>query len=398
MNGLRGTTGPDLESVGTPSRTPPGDVTIVAHHVGSVGGMERQLAELVLGLRRLGHDVTVIAHACELPLEAGVRFHRIRGPSRPFLIGYPWFVLFGSLAVRRWRRGVVQATGAIVANRVEVIAVHYCHQVGVVTSSRDSLIYRAHVRAMGLLSRVGERLCFNANTSARFVCVSEGVAEEIRSHYPSAAERVLTIHNGVDTEKFAPGRRHEQAAAQRRSMGIEADRLLAVFVGSEWKRKGLEAAIRALALSPEWDLAVAGDGDEQRYRELAGQLGVGERVHWLGVVRDVQIAYEMADAFVLPSSYETFSLVTFEAAANGLAILAAPVNGVRELIRDGENGFLITREPGMIAGRMRELAADPALRQRLGRAARASALDYSWEQMVNKHHQLYQSIETSRRT
>ena len=181
------------------------EVTIVAHHVGAVGGMERQLAELVLGLRRLGHEVTVIAHACELPSDPGIRFHRVRGPSRPFLLGYPWFLVFGSLAVRRWGRGVVQATGAIVANRVDVIAVHYCHQVGVVTSSRDSLLYRAHVRAMGIMSRVGERLCFMANTSARFVCVSEGVAEEIRHHYPRLSDRVLTIHNGVDTEKFRPG-------------------------------------------------------------------------------------------------------------------------------------------------------------------------------------------------
>ena len=91
-----------------------------------------------MGLRRLGHEVTVIAHACELPAGAGVVFHRVRGPSRPFLLGYPWFMLMGSLAVRRWRRGVVQATGAIVLNRVDVIAVHYCHQVGVVTPSRTS--------------------------------------------------------------------------------------------------------------------------------------------------------------------------------------------------------------------------------------------------------------------
>ena len=55
--------------------------------------------------------------------------------------------------------------------------------------------------------------------------------------------------------------------------------------------------------------------------------------------------YELADAFVLPSSYETFSLVTFEAAASGLPILATPVNGVRELIEDGRNGFLIAPDP-----------------------------------------------------
>ena len=377
-------------SAGVP-RTPC-DVTIVAHHVGSVGGMERQLAELAMGLRRLGHEVTVIAHACELPAGAGVVFHRVRGPSRPFLLGYPWFMLMGSLAVRRWRRGVVQATGAIVLNRVDVIAVHYCHQVGVVTPSRTTMLFRAHVKAMGIMSRVAERLCFRASTSAVFVCVSDGVAEEIREHYPEVSDRVVTIHNGVDTETFAPGAHRDEARAMRETLEIPEERLVAVFVGSEWKRKGLRPAIEALALTSDWDLVVAGGGDEAHYQELADAIGVGDRVHWLGVVRDVQIVYELADAFVLPSSYETFSLVTFEAAASGLAVLATPVSGVRELIKDGQNGFLISQEPGMIAGRLGQLAADPALRTRLGRAARQSALEFSWQKMVTKHHELYSRL------
>ena len=178
---------------------------------------------------------------------------------------------------------------------------------------------------------------------------------------------------------------------------MSAERLLAVFVGSEWKRKGLEAAIRALAMGSEWDLAVAGAGDVAHYRALAQECGVAHRVHWLGVLRDVQLAYEMADAFVLPSSYETFSLVTFEAAANALPILATPVNGVRELIRDGENGYLITQRPELIAQRLRELAADPGLRARLGGAARESALHYSWGEMVSKHAALYRSLRASAR-
>jgi glycosyltransferase involved in cell wall biosynthesis len=373
-------------------------VTIVAHHVGSVGGMERQLAELAIGLRRLGHEVTVIAHACELPASAGVVFHRVRGPSRPFLLAYPWFMVMGSLAVRRWRRGLVQTAGAIVLNRVDVIAVHYCHQMGVVTPSRTTRLFRAHVKAMGIVNRVAERLCFRANTSAKFVCVSEGVAAEIREHYPELSDRVVTIHNGVDTETFAPGVHRDEARAMREALEIPGERLVAAFVGGLWKHKGLRPAIEALAFTSDWDLVVAGDGDQKSYRELADAIGVGDRVHWLGVVRDIQIVYELADAFVLPSDYETFSLVTFEAAASGLAVLATPVSGVRELIEDGQNGFLISQEPRMIAERLRRLAADPALRMRLGRAARQSALEFSWEKMVTKHHELYLSLAGESKT
>jgi UDP-glucose:(heptosyl)LPS alpha-1,3-glucosyltransferase len=116
---------------------------------------------------------------------------------------------------------------------------------------------------------------------------------------------------------------------------------------------------------------------------------VANAVHWLGIISDVRPVYELADAFVLPSSYETFSLVSFEAAASGLPILATPVNGVRELIRDGHNGFVISRDAAEIAGRLCQLAADPALRRRLGERARESALEFSWRKMVAEHHELY---------
>lgn len=374
---------------GAPRPAAPCEVTIVAHDIGAVGGMERVLGELIGGLRALGHEVTVIARRYELPPGAGVVFHRVRGPSRPFLVAYPWFALAGSLAVWRWRRGLVQATGAIVLNRVDVIAVHYCHQVGPAHASRATRLFRVHARIVGLLKRTAERVCFRRNSTARFVCVSEGVAGEVRKHYPELADRVLTIHNGVDAASFVSGARAQEAHALRLRLGIGAQRLVVAFVGSEWERKGLQPLIQALAQAPEWDLVVAGEGDRRRYRELADSLGVGAAVHWLGVTREVQLVYELADAFVLPTSYETFSLVTFEAAASGLPILATPVNGVRELLQDGHNGFLISRDPGEIAERLQRLADDPALRTQMGCAARRSALAFSWEAMVTKHHELY---------
>jgi glycosyltransferase involved in cell wall biosynthesis len=374
----------------------PCEVTIVAHDVGSIGGMERQLAELVLGLRRLGHPVTVIACTCELPREAGVRFRRVRGPRRPFLLGYPAFMLAGTLAVRRHRRGVVQATGAIVLNRVDAVAIHCCHQVYRAAPRRSTPLFRAYVRLLGAVKRTAERLCVRRNRTATLVCVSEGVAEEVRAHYPAAAARVLTIHNGVDTNVFAPGGREREASALHAKLGLRPERCVAAFVARGWGHKGLEHVIAALAQAPGWELLVAGSGDRERFAALAGTLGVAQRVHWLGVVSDIPVVYALADAFVLPSSYETFSLVAFEAAASGVPVLATPVSGVRELVGDGESGFLIAREPATIAARLNELAGDPELRARLGAAARASALRFSWDRMVSAHHELYLRLAAGR--
>jgi glycosyltransferase involved in cell wall biosynthesis len=370
-------------------RPAPSDVTIVAHDIGPVGGMERQLSELVVGLRRLGHDVTVIARSCELPPDADVKVHLVWAPRRPFLLGYLWFMIAGSLAVRRRRSGMVQATGAIVLNRVDTIAVHCCHQVYSPLPNSDGALSRWYGGLVGLVKRIVERSCFRLNRRATFVCVSNGVAEEVREHYPSLRDRVLTIHNGVDLEKFAPGARQAEALSLRSALEIREGRLAVLFVAGNWEHKGLRWVIEALAQAPDWDLVVAGRGNPRSYRELARSLGVDEAIHWLGVVQDIQPVYQLADAFVLPSSYETFSLVTFEAAASGLPVLSTDVSGVRELIEDGRNGYLITPEPGAIALRLGQLAADPALRTRMGEAARRSALQYGWAEMVAKHHELY---------
>ncbi|MHB8532873.1 MAG: glycosyltransferase family 4 protein [Solirubrobacteraceae bacterium] len=374
------------------STSQPHEVTIVAHDIGPVGGMERQLVQLISGLRRHGHPITVIGRVCELPPGVEVDFRRVRGPGRPFLIAYPWFLLAGTLAVRRWRRGIVQATGAIVLNQLDTVAVHYCHQAGVATPSRAGPTGRAYIAAVTVLNKLSERLVYGIQRRARFVCVSDGVAEEIRTYFPAAAERVVTIQNGVDLDAFAPGSRAAEASELRQRLGVAPRRLAAAFVGSEWERKGLEPAIRALAQAPEWDLIVAGGGDRGHYEGLARGLGLAGRVHWLGVTKDVPLALAAADALLFPSAYEAFPLVALEAAAAGLPILATPVNGVRELIEDGRSGLLIDAHPASIAVRLGELAADPDLRRRLGAAARESVMRFTWERMVRRHHELFQSL------
>ncbi len=371
-------------------------VTIVAHDAGSVGGMERQLGELIEGLRGRGHEVSVIARSCKIAHLEGVRFHRVRGPSRPFLLAYPWFLIAGTLAVWGHRRGVVQATGAIVLNRVDVIAVHCCHQAYEAKPGRPTRLFRVYGRAVGVLKRVVERWCVRLNPNATFVCVSDGVAAEMREYFPRTAGRVVTIHNGVDTRAFAPGSRRTDALALRARLGLPEDRLVAAFVGGDWEHKGLAHAIGALEQAPEWDLVVAGRGQPELYRDLARSSGVEARVHWLGVLGDIEPVFELADAFVLASSYETFSLVTFEAAATGLPIIATPVNGVRELIEDGVNGYLIAPSTDAIAERLRGLASDPGLRERLGVAARSSALAFPWERMIAEHSALYVRLADAR--
>jgi UDP-glucose:(heptosyl)LPS alpha-1,3-glucosyltransferase len=220
------------------------------------------------------------------------------------------------------------------------------------------------------------------------------VAGELRRHFPSVASNVLVIPNGVDCGRFRPDAavRH----SLRRALGLSDRELVVLFVGSEWGRKGLAPLVEALAHAPSWQLVVVGKGDTHHYRAMISRLGLTARVLFIGEVRDTAPYYAAADAFALPSSYETFSLATYEAGASGLPLLATRVSGIEDLLVDGYNGWFIDRRPTEIARRLEQLAGDGALRGAMGERSRAAALGFGWERVPGAYADLYRSVADER--
>jgi len=388
------------ESRAAPRSDEPVPVTIVAHDVGGIGGMERHLEQLVLRLAELGHDVRVIARRCQLPSHPRVRWIRVPGPTRPFSLAYPSFFALGSILLRRHRRGIVHVTGAIVLNRADVATVHLCHRAlaiqGVTRRSRQrSLAYATNAAIARWLSRAAERWCYRPRRLGALVAVSDGVAAELRRCFPSLADRVTTIPNGVDHLAFQPPDADARARV-RGDLGLPPNRLMALFVGGEWGRKGLRFAIDAISRRPEWDLLVAGGGDRAWCERFAASVGVIDRVRLFGSTEDVLALYQAADAFVLPSAYEAFSLATLEAASCGLPLLATRVSGADELVQEGINGWFVRQDGGDIAARLGALAADAQVRAGMGAAARDSSLRYSWDAVAIAYAALYQRMAGSR--
>jgi glycosyltransferase involved in cell wall biosynthesis len=366
-------------------------VTIAAHDVGPVGGMERHLTELIGGLHRAGHDVTVVSRTCELPDDVSVNWVRVPGPSRPFVVAFPWFAVAGSLLTALRRRGLLHVTGAIVVNRSDVGTVHLCHvgiaDAAVARVSRPDWAHLLNARMAARLSRLAERLVYRPSRTRHLVGVSRGVAEEVKRHFPAMRGRVSVIPNGVDHQRF---RRNLGVRAEMRvRLGIPESAQVALFVGSEWEGKGLALAIEAVARVPGCHLVVVGEGDAARYREAARQLGAEHAVHFVGRVRDVAPYCSAADVFVLPSVYETFSLAAYEAAAAGLPLLVTRVSGVEDLLRHGDNGSFVERSVADIAGRLGELQADPRRRAAMGERSAELVEGFTWGAMVAAYRDLY---------
>jgi glycosyltransferase involved in cell wall biosynthesis len=375
-------------------------VTLVAHEVGSVGGMERQLAELATGLLERGHAVTVLARACELSPHPRLRWLRVPGPARPFALAYPWFFLTGSFLVWRHRRGLVHTTGAVVFNRADISTVHFCHRAFVRRSDRmtrarrRTAAHRINSWIGTRLSLVGERWCYRPGRTTSIVGVSEGVAREVEVEFPKMAGRVSVIPNGVDVREFGGDTTARRRIRER--FDLDDRELVAVFVGGEWERKGLRFVIESLPRARQWRLIVVGEGDQAKYAEVAAAVGVADRVRFAGEAAAVGPFYSAADGFVLPTAYEAFPLVSLEAAAAGLPLLITRVSGVEELLVEGVNGWFIERDAGVIADRLARLATDSGLRSSMGAAAREVAGRFGWEQVIDRYTQHYERLAAAR--
>jgi UDP-glucose:(heptosyl)LPS alpha-1,3-glucosyltransferase len=366
------------------------EVTIVGHDVGGIGGMERQLAELVTGLLERGVRVQVVSRTLRLEPHELLEWRRVRTPARPFVVAYPMFALVASWLVARKRSAVVHTTGAIVFNRADVCTLHYLHNGPggkVRRSRRSSLAYRANAVLARRLSAWFERAVLQLPSRSRVVvAVSEALAEEVVAAFPGRRTSVRVVPNGVDRSRF-----RADAVARttvRGTLGISDSDVVAVFVGSEWRSKGVDLAIDALELAPAVHLVVAGAGDLQALRSRARSRGVAGRVHLVGPTAAPERYYAAADVLVLPSGYESFSLAALEAAAAGLPVVSTPVGVARELIAGG-GGIEVERTAASVGEALQDLAADARKRRTLGEAASRLAAAYDWDAVADAYVSIY---------
>jgi UDP-glucose:(heptosyl)LPS alpha-1,3-glucosyltransferase len=150
-----------------------------------------------------------------------------------------------------------------------------------------------------------------------------------------------------------------------------------LFVGSEFKRKGLDDVIRAI--SPGMKLLVVGRGERSGYyHRLAEKCGVREQVSFKGLTDDVRHCYAAADVVVLPSLREAFGMSVLEAMACGLPVISSAATGVAALIENGKNGFIFTNAEKISELLNKLKSAD--LKLAMGKQARSTAENHTWEE------------------
>lgn len=222
--------------------------------------------------------------------------------------------------------------------------------------------------------------------SAAVTAVSHWLAREAERVMPSASPSVAPMP--VDTSLFQPGGQRER------------DHLL--FVGRLNQQKGLEHLLRGLALATSRPrLSVIGDGDRAtELKRLATELGIADRVRWLGALRQPELVphYQRATAVVIPSIDEGLGLVAVEAQLCEAPVVATDSGGLRDVVRHDETGLLVPPgDPLALAFAIDELGRGTERLREIAQAGRMQALaSFAPESAARRYAQVYREARSER--
>lgn len=354
---------------------------LYSHRVQSRDGQSVHIDELVAAFRSLGHEVMVVGPSFYAEAKFGgesgavARLRRLLPGAAQELAE----LAYNILAYRRLARARAAFRPDIIYERYNLF-----HLAGAWLARRQGIPLFLEVNAPLAEERAlhgGLRLRFFARwaerhawrTANRVLAVTRVLADRIEAAGVDPA-RILVVPNGVVLSRF-PWPAHQNAA----------DPVSLGFVGFVRPWHGLDAVIRAMAGQSGVELTIAGDGPVRADLErLASDLGLRQRVHFLGVVPHADVPRIVAgfDIALQPRVVEYASpLKIFDYMAAGRAIVAPDQPNIREILADGETALLFSPSTeGALWAAIAQLIRDPSLRERLGQAARAAleSHDYTW--------------------
>ncbi len=234
--------------------------------------------------------------------------------------------------------------------------------------------------------------------------------DDLLTLYKADPARLVMIGNGVDLGEFYP----VDPAVAHAVIGYQSPEPVILQLGRMVPRKGVDTVVRALGILRSQHnltarlLIVGGESDAPdpaetpeiaRLQALADEEGVQDLVTFTGQRgRDtLRYYYSAANVFVTTPWYEPFGITPLEAMACGTPVIGSAVGGIKHTVRDGQTGYSVPpNDPAAVAEKLAVLLTDPALRQRMGRAAlRHVRRHYTWEQMALQTADLYEEVINS---
>ena len=229
---------------------------------------------------------------------------------------------------------------------------------------------------------------FKHSASRRVVATSQSLRTECEQAYPDSAVSVITPGTHSPGESLS-----RQVARQR--LGLPQQGQLVLFVANDYARKGLDALLQAMTRLPaEVGLVVVGNSKPiLRYRQMAAQLGLQGRVHFIGSLNDLSPAYWAADCLAHPTLEDTFAMVVLEAMAHGLPVVVsgAAYCGISSQLVHATHALLLRdpKDPQTLAESIHGVLTHAELAKALQANGQKFALTHSWEEAALQYEKLY---------
>lgn len=323
-----------------------------------------------------------------------IQWHRVPRLPGPHILGYLWW--FVANHVQRWwdtkihglKFDLVYSAG-INALDADFISIHvlfseFYRRVRPRLRLSNVSIFRwpliLHRRFYYRLICFLERRIYPRKQTA-LTGISRHTAECVHQFF--RRDDVVVIRYGVDTGTFNPRARLGRRHSARELFRILPRDFCLLLIGNDWKNKGLDSLLLAISACSdiEFRLLVVGSDDRRSYADAVRNLNLQYRVQFLDSSSDVMQFYAAADAYVGPSLEDAYGLPILEAMACGLPVIASARAGASEIVRHGENGFVLhdPEDSRELAGLLRSLYGDAALREKLADEAARTAARETWD-------------------
>lgn len=355
------------------------------------------------------HEVTLFSKTADQVDLQRVQWHRIPAFSWPDVVEFESYRLLATRALKGQTFDIIHSAGCNVWN-ADVYTIQTVHPAKMHAVNKNP--QRNKLSLARKLTRVAyDRQVIRSETAAYtvrgqrgiigYLPVSDGTRMELTTHYPVSGSEIEIIPNAADLDLFHPQTREKLYTPVRSELGLPHKAKVVLFAGGEWRRKGLDLALRGLARlnNDNVYLVVAGtDPHQDLFRTLADELQISRRVRWLGFRDDIERLYAAADIFLFPSYYEAFSLATIEAAAAGIPVIMGDISGAKELLGDGLGGRIVAHDPDAIAQALgRYVNSEPA-RLEAGLAARLKVETvFNWDTVAAKTENFYERLLARRK-